>query len=205
MKELLEGYRAFMARRWPAEHARYAELAKGQRPKYLVIACSDSRADPAVIFNAGPGQLFIIRNVAAIVPPYETNSGYHGTSAAIAFAVMELKVENVVVLGHAQCGGVSAALAGARAAKLPFLSEWIALLDPAVERCAHDGHGHDAQTALERETIKLSLERLMTFPFIAERVAKGELKLHGARFGIADGTLELLDSASGQFAVVPRT
>jgi carbonic anhydrase len=202
MKELIEGYRAFMAKRWPAEHARYAELAKGQRPKYLVIACSDSRADPAVIFNAGPGQLFIIRNVAAIVPPYETGTGYHGTSAAIAFAVMELKVENVVVLGHAQCGGVSAALAGARAAKVPFLSEWIALLDPAVERCAHTGH--DAQTALEHETIKLSLERLMTFPFIAERVEKGALRLHGARFGIADGALEVLDAATGNFAAVPR-
>jgi carbonic anhydrase len=124
-------------------------------------------------------------------------------AAGFAFAVMELRVENIVVLGHAQCGGVSAALAGARAAKLPFLSEWIALLDPAVARCAHTGH--EAQTALERETIKLSLERLMTFPFVAERVRNGELKLHGARFGIADGALEVLDPVSGQFSAVPRT
>ncbi len=167
-----------------------------------MIACSDSRADPAVIFNAGPGELFIIRNVAAIVPPYETGSGYHGTSSAIAFAVMELKVENIVVLGHAQCGGVAAALAGAGGAKLPFLSEWIALLDPAVARCAKDGHG--AHTELERETIKLSLERLMTFPFIAERVNKGALTLDGARFGISDGALEVLDPASGTFTVAPR-
>ena len=200
MQDLLEGYRAFMARRWPAEHARYAELARGQSPKYLVIACSDSRADPAVIFNAGPGELFIIRNVAAIVPPYETGSGQHGTSAAIAFAVTELKVPNIVVLGHAQCGGVAAALAGASAAKVPFLSEWIGLLDPAVARCAHHG-----QTELERETIKLSLERLLTFPFIAERVAQGKLTLDGARFGIADGTLEVLDPATKKFSAVSRT
>jgi len=202
MKELLDGYRAFMARRWPAERARYAELAKGQKPKYLVIACSDSRADPGAIFNAGPGELFIIRNVAAIVPPCETGTGYHGTSAAIAFAVMELKVQNIVVLGHAQCGGVAAALSGAGAAKVPFLSEWIGLLDPAVARCAH--HGHAAQTELEREAIKLSLERLMTFPFIAARVTDGSLALHGARFGIADGALEVLDPAKKTFSAVPR-
>lgn len=202
MKDLLDGYRRFIARRWPQEHARYAELARGQSPKHLVIACSDSRADPAVVFNAGPGELFIIRNVAAIVPPYETGSGYHGTSAAIAYAVMTLEVSNIVVLGHAQCGGVAAALSGVSAAKVPFLSEWIALLDPAVARCSH--HGHDAQTELERETIRLSLERLMTFPFIAERVAQRRLTLDGARFGIADGALEVLDPATKRFSSVPR-
>ncbi len=202
MDRLIRGYRDFMNRRWPQEHSRYAELAKAQSPRHLVIACSDSRVDPTVIFSADPGELFIIRNVAAIVPPYETNTGYHGTSAALAFAVVALNVTNIVVLGHAQCGGVAAALQGASAQKIPFISEWIELLDPAVARCKH--HGHDAQYELEHETIKLSLERLMTFPFVAERVAAGKLQLDGARFGIADGVLEVLDRKSGRFEPVAR-
>lgn len=200
MDRLIRGYRDFMARRWPEEHAHYAELAKGQSPQYLVISCCDSRVDPATIFGVRPGELFVLRNVANIVPPYEEGGGYHGTSAAISFAVLQLKVRYIVVLGHAECGGVKAALEAGTAPAQPFLSQWIELLSPAVARCAHD-HS-DPQTAVEREAVRLSLERLMTFPFVAERVRAGELSLEGARFGIADGRLELLDKKANEFRPV---
>ncbi|MDE2463246.1 MAG: carbonic anhydrase [Alphaproteobacteria bacterium] len=197
MERLIEGYRQFRKTGWPRERALYEELANGQSPEYLIISCCDSRADPALIFNARPGELFVLRNVANIVPPFEQGNGYHGTSSAIAFAVLQLKVRSVVVMGHATCGGIAAALDRKVAAQTPFLSEWISLLEPAVARCAHeDGDRH---TATEREGVRLSLERLMSFPFIAERVQKGLLKLEGARFGIANGQLEWLDKESGEF------
>jgi len=200
MDRLIAGYREFRKSRWPAERARFADLAaNGQKPRALVIACSDSRADPATIFNAGPGELFVIRNVAAIVPPYEIDSAHHGTSAAIAFAVLNLNVSEILVMGHAQCGGVAAALDHSISDGVPFLKSWIDLLEPAVN--ALSGHA-DAHVALEREAVKLSLERLMDFPFIAERVRAGNLSLHGARFGIADGKLEILDSKTATFVTV---
>ena len=200
MDRLIQGYRNFRARRWPEEHAHYAELAKGQSPAHLVISCCDSRVDPATIFGVRPGELFVVRNVANIVPPYEVGGGYHGTSAAISFAVLALNVRYVVVMGHAECGGVKAALDTSLAEPMPFRSQWIELLAPAVARCGHDHH--DPQTAVEREAVRLSLERLMTFPFIEERVKAGTLSLEGARFGIAEGRLELLDKASGEFKTV---
>lgn len=204
MKRLLEGYRAFRAGRWPVERAHYEELAKrGQNPEYLVIACSDSRADPATIFNASPGELFVVRNVAGIVPPFESDKSYHGTSAAIAFAVLQLKVRNVLVLGHAQCGGVQAALDGKLAAGIPFLGHWIELLRPALEHSAHIDDTHARHVAMERDCVRLSLDNLMAFPFVAERVKAGSLVLHGARFGIANGELEVLDPVTGEFSVVP--
>ena len=200
MERLIEGYRQFRRIGWPRERALFAELAKGQSPEYLVISCCDSRADPALIFSARPGELFVLRNVANIVPPFELGGGYHGTSAAIAFAVLQLKVRSIVVMGHAKCGGIAAALDRQVAAPMPFLSEWIALLEPAVTRCRQESG--DRHTELEREGVRLSLERLMSFPFIAERVGQGVLKLEGARFGIADGQLEWLDKQSGLFQPV---
>jgi carbonic anhydrase len=203
MDRLIEGYRAFRAQRWPAERGRYAELAKsGQRPETLVIACSDSRSDPATVFNARPGELFVVRNVAAIVPPYEADTSHHGTSAAIAFAVLNLDVRNILVMGHAQCGGVAAALDNSIAEGVPFLRSWIDLLSPAVARVGRAADDHARHVALEREAVLLSLERLMGFPFVAGRVRAGTLSLHGARFGIADGQLEVLDAQSGAFAAV---
>ncbi|MEI9886018.1 MAG: carbonic anhydrase [Rhizomicrobium sp.] len=203
MERLIEGYRTFRAGRWPQERAQYEELAsKGQSPDYLVIACSDSRADPATIFHARPGELFVVRNVAGIVPPFETDSGHRGTSAAIAFAVELLKVRHIVVLGHAQCGGIAAALDGRLVAGVPFIGHWIDLLEPAL---AHSAHIHDAgerHVAMERDCVRLSLGNLMTFPFVAARVRGGALALHGARFGIADGRLEVLDPAGGEFVAV---
>jgi carbonic anhydrase len=200
MDRLIEGYREFRRKRWPEERAHFEELAKGQRPEFLVIACSDSRADPATIFSARPGELFVIRNVAAIVPPYEPEeSTHHGTSAALAFAVLQLPLRGILVMGHAQCGGIAAALDNRIAENIPFLSRWLELLNPALQRAAQT-HDHAARhIEMERDAVRLSLERLMTFPFVAERVRAGTLSLYGARFGIADGQLELMDK-SGAFA-----
>src|SRR5512143_1917785 len=203
MQRLLDGYRAFKAGRWPQEHAHYEDLARrGQSPEYLVIACSDSRADPATIFSAAPGELFVVRNVAGVVPPFETDSGHRGTSAALAFAVVQLKVREILVLGHAQCGGIAAALDGSLVAGVPFIGNWIELLTPALEHSAHIRDHAARHVAMERDCIRLSLANLMTFPFVAERVKNGRLRLNGARFGIADGKLELLDESSDTFQAV---
>jgi carbonic anhydrase len=203
MDRLIEGYRAFKAGRWPDERAQYEELAKkGQAPEYVVIACSDSRADPATIFSASPGELFVVRNVAGIVPPFESDSGHRGTSAALAFAILQIGIRNIVVMGHAQCGGVAAALDDNLAAGVPFLSAWIDLLKPAAEHSAHIKDIGMRHVAMERDCIRLSLENLMTFPFVAERVNAGQLALHGARFGIADGKLEILDQTRDEFVSV---
>lgn len=203
MDRLIEGYREFRRKRWPEERANFAELAKGQRPEFLVIACSDSRADPGTIFSARPGELFVIRNVAAIVPPYEPEeSTHHGTSAALAFAVLKLPLRGILVMGHAQCGGIAAVLDDRIAETVPFLSAWISLLDPARQRAAHV-HDHAARhREMERDAVRLSLERLMTFPFVAERVRAGALSLYGARFGIAEGQLEVLDPETRAFLPV---
>ena len=134
------------------------------------------------------------------MPPYEEGGGYHGTSAAIAFAVLQLNVRYIVVMGHAQCGGVSAALDNSIADGVPFLRSWVDLLQPAVDRLPK--HAHDPHTLLEQDGVRLSLERLMEFPFVAERVNAGQLELNGARFGIANGKLELLDKKSGAFAAL---
>jgi carbonic anhydrase len=203
MKQLIDGYRAFRGGRWPVERAHYETLAKrGQNPDYLVIACSDSRADPATIFDASPGELFVVRNVAGVVPPYETDHSYHGTSAALAFAVLQLGVHHILVLGHAQCGGIQAALDKKLVEGVPFLEHWVDLLEPALEHSAHISDGRERHVAMERDCVRLSLENLMTFPFVAERVRAGTLALHGARFGIADGRLEVLDPGTGDFAAV---
>ncbi len=194
MQTLIAGYRKFRREIWRPDPQRFADLAKGQQPQTLVIACSDSRTDPAMIFSAEPGDLFVIRNVASIVPPYETYGGHHGVSAAIAFAVINLKVARIVVLGHEHCGVVAAAMAET-ASTTPFVSQWVSLLEPAVHACGH-GHGH---IAVEQESVKLSVQRLLTFPFIAERVQKDGLQLIGAHFKISDGTLSVLDSADQTF------
>jgi carbonic anhydrase len=198
MQRLLSGYRQFRAERWPKERALYQALAAGQTPRLLVIACSDSRVDPATIFAAEPGELFILRNVANVVPPFVDDGGLHAASAAIEFAVKKLKVRTILVMGHAACGGVTAALSDERDADSPFLAAWIDLMAPAKARCAHGVDG-DPQTALERENIKLGLERLMTFPFVADAVAEGRLALEGARFGIQDGKLEVFDPTDCAF------
>lgn len=196
MQALLDGYRAFRDGHWPQVRRLYERVAERQRPDTLIIACSDSRVDPHTIFSAGPGELFVIRNVANLVPPFEQGEGLHGTSAALEFAVTKLEVSLVLVLGHARCGGCTAALDHTIGADTLFLAPWIKLLDPAVERVAHM---HDPQTALERESVLLSLERLAAFPFIAAAMRDRGLKLAGARFGVADGRLEIYDETTKSF------
>lgn len=196
MQLLLEGYRAFRDNLWPQVHQDYLRVAERQRPRMLIIACSDSRVDPHTIFSAGPGELFIVRNVANLVPPFEQGEGLHGTSAAIEFAVTKLDVSTILVLGHAHCGGCSAALDHTIGADTMFLAPWIRLLDEAVARVAHRP---DPQTALERESVVLSLERLAAFPFVAAAMQSRGLRLEGARFGVADGRLEIYDEMSKSF------
>jgi len=201
MEHLIEGYRVYRKTRWPELRALHHELAvHGQSPKTLVIACADSRVDPATIFNAGPGQLFVVRNVANLAPPFEDTPGRHGVSAAIEFAVMQLKVETILVLGHAQCGGVIAALQDRPRDPNSFLDTWIGLLDTAKARI--EPSCENPHVALEYESIRVTLENLMSFPFVAKAVAERGLKLVGARYGVADGGLELMDAVSGQFKPV---
>ncbi|PZU08554.1 carbonic anhydrase [Sphingomonas sp.] len=204
-ERLLAGYRRFRAGDWANERARWAELAEGQSPKVMIIACSDSRVDPTVIFDTAPGEMFVVRNVANLVPPFETDGSRHGVSAALEFALNQLKVPEIVVLGHGACGGVGAALSRAFAGKANgeggFIAHWVDLLDEARDRVvAEHGTGAEAVHALELEGVKVSLANLRTFPGVAEREAAGDLTLHGAYFAIADGKLHLLDEASGIFS-----
>jgi carbonic anhydrase len=200
MDQLLAGYTRFRARRWVEQRALFEHLAEGQKPRILVIACSDSRVDPAQIFDVAPGELFVVRNVAALVPPCEDNEGQHGTSAAIEFAVSALGVKTVLVMGHARCGGVIAAIdrrrlgtkTSSEISQMRFVNDWINLLAPVVE--ALDGA---SQTAHERGAVELSLSNLMTFPFVVEKVRAGELNLEGAWFDIASGELGLYNSQRG--------
>jgi len=201
MQHLIEGYRVYRAQRWPELRALHRVLAeRGQAPRTLVIACADSRVDPATIFNAGPGELFVVRNVANLAPPFEEAPGFHGVSAAIEFAVKGLKVDTILVLGHAQCGGVAAALEQRERDPHSFLDAWISLLDTAKTRI--DPHDHGAATALEYESIRVTLENLATFPFVRGAIAARGLSLVGMRYGVADGGLELLNRETGEFEPV---
>ena len=203
---LTQGYRSFLGERLPAERKRYEDLAKGQNPDVLLIGCCDSRVAPEVIFDCGPGEIFTIRNVANIVPPYEEGGGYHGTSSAIEFAVIGLKVGHIVVLGHATCGGIKAHATNADPlSEGNFIGKWVSLVGPASEALAAQGvdkGAPDYLTRLEHASIAKSLENLMTFPFVRERVAAGALHLHGAHFGIERGELLVRDPNTGAFQSV---
>src|ERR1700743_2234042 len=145
MKRLIEGYKQFRAQRWPRERKRYEETSsKGQKPEYLIIACSDSRSDPATIFGAHPGEFFLVRNIAALVPEHDASNGVYGTRAAIAYAVIALGVRNILVMGHAQCGGIGAAIDPQAAHGVPFVNEWVELAKPAVEAAQAHSHTHEA-------------------------------------------------------------
>jgi len=206
--ELIDGYRRFLAGRYSEEAAVYRSLAEtGQSPKTMIVACCDSRVDPAAIFNAGPGQLFIVRNVANLVPPFEPHGDYHGTSAALEFGVTGLEVETILVMGHARCGGVRAYLEGfhEREGKRGFIQRWMSLLNTARTTALRESSGDSPeaqQRALEHASVRQSLENLETFPFIKERLSDGRLKLRGAYFDIADGRLLTLDTESGEFLAV---
>ena len=202
-KRLIAGYRSFLDERLPRERSRFAALAKaGQRPEVMVIGCCDSRVSPEVIFDASPGELFVVRNVANLVPPYAPDGHYHGTSAALEFGVQALKVKHIVILGHAQCGGIQAfAEATAPLSSGDFISKWMTMIAPAAKRLGpRENNGSDDYLGrLERAAIEQSLANLMTFPYVAERVANGELALHGAYFGVATGVLLVRDPGDGAF------
>lgn len=206
---LLDGYRRFREKRWTAERERWQELSHGQSPKVMIIACSDSRVDPTQIFDTHPGETFIVRNVAALVPPFETSPGLHGVSAALEFAVQFLHVEEIVVMGHGQCGGCEAALSEQMKDMPPgdggFIADWISLLDDARAQVVAE-HGEistpPAQLAMEHAGVKVSLANLRTFPCIQQKESNGSIKLIGAWFAIATGKLHVLDQATGSFAPI---
>ncbi len=201
---LLAGYRAFMNQRFAHETARYRELAvKGQSPETLVIACCDSRAAPEAIFNAAPGEIFVLRNVANLIPPYEPDGEYHAASAAIEFAVQSLKVKHIVVMGHGRCGGIKAALDTQSAPLSPgdFIGKWMSLIAPAAETVSGNAlmTASERQTALERISIRYSIANLRIFPFVVSSEKKGSLTLHGAWFDISTGELWVMDTETGDF------
>lgn len=190
---LLSGYRRFREDHWPAARAEYEALAaKGQKPHTLIVACSDSRADPALIFDAAPGQLFVVRNVANLVPPYAPDGRLHGVSAALEFGVKVLNVSRIMVLGHAHCGGVNAMMHGAPENCRDFVAPWVAQGAPVVRRVCEAFPPEQAERMAEEAIVRLSLDNLRTFPWIAEREAAGTLVLSGVHFGIADGVLSSL-------------
>lgn len=207
--ELLKGYQRFRKNGYPRQKARYDELVReGQRPELMIIGCSDSRVDPAQIFDVDPGRIFVVRNVAALVPPFETAPGHHGVSAAVEFAVQMLQVKQIVVMGHGMCGGCKAALTQDLQGNDPgeggFIADWIHLLEearkPVVQRFGIQGR--QAERAMELEAVKLSLANLRTFPWVAEKEQNGELKLRGAFFAISEGVLYVLDPDNGEFEPV---
>ncbi|MGE0716145.1 MAG: carbonic anhydrase [Alphaproteobacteria bacterium] len=193
MDRLLAGYRRFRTEVWPAERGHYETLAtEGQRPETLVVSCSDSRVDPQTVFGQGPGDLFVIRNVAGLVPPYQPDPGYHGTSAGLEFGVRVLKVGRVVVLGHSQCGGVRAMVEGAPLEARDFVQPWMEIaehvLGAAIPRDSDDPLRH-----YEEAVVRLSVANLLTFPWIAEAAAAGRLAVGGFIFDIPTGVLTRLD------------
>jgi len=203
MDDLIAGYRRFRAGTWRAERSRFEELARlGQRPQTLVIACSDSRTDPQMVFNAVPGELFVIRNVANLAPPYGPDDRPHGISSAIEFAVRALRVRDIVVMGHAMCGGIKALLEGAPAEVSDFVGTWVRLAEPARQR-ALLAPPERQQDVCEHESVRLSLSNLRTFPWINERVENGDLRLHGCFFDIRSGVLERL-GADATFRPIPE-
>jgi len=205
LQRLITGYRRFRENDWARERERWSELSEGQNPRIMILSCADSRVDPAHIFDASPGEMFVVRNIAALAPPYETSRGFHGVSAALEFAVSQLEVAEILVMGHGLCGGCAAALTGQFDDTEPgeghFIADWVRMLDDARDRVRAHHHelDRDAFLEMEREAVKVSLANLRTFPWIAEREEAGRLKLHGAHFSISEGRLYVLDEAEENF------
>ena len=202
---LTDRFRRFKLRHFVQNADHYEDLAThGQDPQLMIISCCDSRVDPETIFNAMPGELFVFRNVANLVPPFETGGEYHGVSAAIEFAVLNLRIKHLIVMGHSGCGGVKAALdqSAAIQTEAQFISKWMSLLDDArltVLASNQMAAQTQKQQMLEREGIKTSIKNLRTFPFVRQAEDKGRLALHGAHFEIATGTLSVLNHSRGEF------
>jgi carbonic anhydrase len=210
IRDLMDGYKTFRTRTFPANRTLYQDLVKhGQSPRVMIVSCCDSRVEPTVILNSRPGELFMVRNVANLVPPYEPHGDYHGTSAALEFAVTGLKVEHVIVLGHAYCGGVQAFLNDLygqdQSSEYRFISRWMSLLRPAMTKLQGADAPRDPaarQRALEQASIVHSLANLETFPFVRAQVEAGKLNLHGAWFDIERGLLLEYDPASRNYVAL---
>jgi carbonic anhydrase len=197
MERLLDGYRRFRADIWPAERARYEALAQsGQRPETLVVACSDSRVDPTLVFGASPGELFVVRNVAGLVPPFQPDAGYHGTSAALEYGVRVLQVARIVVLGHGMCGGVRAMVEGAPREAQDFVAPWMQIAEPVLATVPDGATPDEALTHCENQIVRVSLSNLRGYPWIADAIASGHLTLHGMRFDIRTGVLSRIRGMS---------
>jgi carbonic anhydrase len=202
-KALLDGYRSFRTQRLPTEQSRYRELSeRGQSPEVMVIGCCDSRVSPEVIFDAKPGELFVVRNIANLVPVYAPDGGAHGVSAALEFAVQVLGVKHIVVLGHAQCGGIRAFIDKiAPLSPGDFIGRWMSMFvkpGEIVEQREHETM-QDFATRIEKAAVLRSLENLMTFPCVQILVERGRLQLHGAYFGVSEGSLFVLDKTAKEF------
>lgn len=206
MEALIQGYRRFRSTRWPEHRERFEQLAtEGQSPRAMIIGCCDSRVDPQLIFNAAPGELFVARNVANLVPPYAPNSDYHGTSAALEFAVRGLQISQLVILGHGRCGGVRSLLHPPSVTLNDFIAPWMSMAAPACLRALAQAQGKgeaELQKLCELEVIKVSLANLMTFPWIQQRVEVGKLELQGCWFDVGTGELMHL-KPGGVFETVP--
>ena len=205
---LADRYRRFRFRHFAPNQGRFEELAeRGQSPDVMVVSCCDSRVDPETIFSAMPGELFVVRNVANLVPPYETTGKYHGVSAALEFAALNLRVRHIMVMGHSGCGGIRSCLEhdAARQTEAEFISNWMSMLDPARDAVRRDLAARpvgDMVAALEREGVKASLANLRTFPCIQILEGRGRVALYGAHFDIATGALRVLNEGTGQFVEV---
>jgi carbonic anhydrase len=207
-QRLIDGYGAFASGRLQSEQDRYRELAEhGQTPEIMVIGCCDSRVSPEVIFDARPGELFVVRNVANLVPPYETDGKYHGVSAALEFGVGVLKVKHIVILGHAHCGGIRAYAEDiAPISPGDFIGRWMSLMAPAAKKVGVRGSMSRTEylERMEKASIVNTLDNLMTFPRLSKLIERGAVTLHGAYFGVAKGELSVLDRATGEFRPVGK-
>jgi carbonic anhydrase len=208
MQRLIDGFRRFRDGYFQENRGLFSALAQGgQQPKVLLIGCCDSRVDPSLIFGTQPGELFVLRNVANLIPPYSPDHGHHGTSAAVEFAVRNLEVEHIVVLGHSRCGGVRALIEDQGVDGSDFVRGWMAIARTARDRALALtlSAGQPAEAArriCEQETVALSLANLMTFPWIRERVQDGRLMLYGWWFDLENGELFRLDPLSNTFQAV---
>ena len=207
-QRLIDGYGAFASGRLQSEQDRYRELAEhGQTPEIMVIGCCDSRVSPEVIFDARPGELFVVRNVANLVPPYETDGKYHGVSAALEFGVGVLKVKHIVILGHAHCGGIRAYAEDAEPISPgDFVGRWMSLMAPATAKVGPRESMSQPEylERMEKASIVNTLDNLMTFPRLRKLIERGEVMPHGAYFGVAKGELSVLDRATGEFRPVGK-
>lgn len=202
---LVAGFRRFRDKYFQeeADHSFHSKLSQGQTPKTLLIGCSDSRVDPALLTGAEPGEIFIVRNVANLVPPCErSDHGFHGTSSALEFAVVHLKVENIIILGHRQCGGIRALMQESNDTSYSFIAQWMKIAKDARETVlkSYPHADHDTQCKFaEMESIKVSIKNLLTFPFVAEAVQTRKMNIIGVYFDLEQGQLWEYDDTSQQF------